>query len=249
LAEHYLCIAGAQRCGTTYLYKVLDAHPQIAMAKPVRPEPKFFLSEEYSSGKEFYRAKYFSNLEAGVTTIGEKGTSYLEYPEVAKKVRAFFPDSKLLVILRNPVRRALSNYYFSKENGLETRSLEDVFLRDAPPPQVSVKTSVSPFNYLGRGEYDRYLPPFMEEFGENMRVLIFEEFAGNPDAIRNLYNFIGVEPSFMPANITERVNSGPSYEHAVPGEITRKLASYYGPAVKRTEQLLNREIPSWHDTI
>lgn len=249
MAEHYICIAGAQRCGTTYLYHILDAHPQIVLAKPVRPEPKFFLSADYASGKEFYLAKYFSDLPAGVTTIGEKGTSYLEYPEVAKRVRAFFPGAKLLVILRNPVRRALSNYFFSKENGLETRSLEDVFLRNVPPPEVSVRTSVSPFNYLGRGEYDRYLPPFMQEFGENLRVLIFEEFAGNPEAIGNLYNFIGVEPSFMPANITDRVNSGPSYESTVPAEIIRKLASYYGPVVKRTEHLLNREIPSWHDTI
>jgi len=39
--EHFF-VVGAQRSGTTYLYNVLDEHPQIFMAKPVRPEPKFF---------------------------------------------------------------------------------------------------------------------------------------------------------------------------------------------------------------
>ena len=56
-------IAGAPRSGTGYVYHILDVHPDIYMAKPEKPEPKFFLvDEEYNKGIEYYLEKYFSNV-------------------------------------------------------------------------------------------------------------------------------------------------------------------------------------------
>ena len=46
----HLLVIGAQRCGTTYLHTLLDAHPQITMARPANPEPKVFISDE-ATGK------------------------------------------------------------------------------------------------------------------------------------------------------------------------------------------------------
>ena len=49
-------IAGAPRCATTWLSTLADLHPSLAMAKPVRPEPKFFLVDElYGNGIAAYR--------------------------------------------------------------------------------------------------------------------------------------------------------------------------------------------------
>src|SRR3990167_9166165 len=68
-------IAGAPRSGTGYVYHILDVHPDIYMAKPEKPEPKFFLvDEEYNKGIEYYLEKYFSNV-VGKKAIGEKARS------------------------------------------------------------------------------------------------------------------------------------------------------------------------------
>ena len=47
----HLLVIGAQRCGTTYLHDLLDAHPEIAMARPARPEPKVFLADELAGAR------------------------------------------------------------------------------------------------------------------------------------------------------------------------------------------------------
>jgi hypothetical protein len=59
-------IVGAQRSGTTYLWHALNHHPEICMASPVRPEPKFFMQEElWKKGKDYYERAYFSECRAG----------------------------------------------------------------------------------------------------------------------------------------------------------------------------------------
>ena len=56
--------------------------------------------------------------------VGEKSTAYLENTEDAQKMKRLLPDLKVLFILRYPVDRAISNYRFSKQNGLESKSLQ-----------------------------------------------------------------------------------------------------------------------------
>ena len=99
-------IAGIQRCGTTFLYHLLDSHPQIAMAKPVRPEPKVFLTDSFTSDPDGYDALLFpENPSAQVR--GEKSTSYLDHDAALRRISVTFPEAKFLVLLRDPVERAL----------------------------------------------------------------------------------------------------------------------------------------------
>ena len=241
-------IIGAQRSGTTYLYHILDAHPQIRMARPVSPEPKFFLNDvEFEKGKEYYLEKYFSGLTDEKKIIGEKSTSYLEYDFVGERISSFFPNAKILVMLRNPAARAVSNYYFSFANGLETRTVEEVFIEEKPAPQAATKTSVSPFNYFGRGKYADYLLAYLQLFGNNMKVLIFEETIANTDAVRDIYRFVGADDSFLPPGINQIINAGKKEAGLeMAGQVHEKLMKYYQPSIHHLEKLLGRKIPAWN---
>src|SRR5712691_8572726 len=108
--DHFV-IVGAQRCGTTYLYRLLDEHPEIEMAKPLRPEPKFFLDDDrFPLGLSYYESQFFS--EAGPRVRGEKSTSYIESDVAAQRIKATLPGAPMVAVLRDPVERAISNYRF-----------------------------------------------------------------------------------------------------------------------------------------
>ncbi len=102
-------IGGAPRCGTTWLYRVLDRHPAIWLAKPVRPEPKFFLvDDEYDKGLDYYRSRWFSAVP-DEKIAGEKSTNYLESTSAAERIAANLPEVRLVFLLREPSSRAFSN--------------------------------------------------------------------------------------------------------------------------------------------
>ena len=83
----------------------------------------------------------------------------------------------VLAILREPVKRAVSNWRFSTDNGLETRRLETALSENlaGPRPWDPSRTSVSPFAYLERGRYVDYLDPWMSAFPATSQVLFLEE--------------------------------------------------------------------------
>ena len=98
-------IAGAPRSGTTWLYHLLDRHPDVFMAKPARPEPKFFLVDElYERGFHHYVETWFDGSSA-YTAAGEKSTNYLESSSAADRIHRHVPDVRLVFILREPTQR------------------------------------------------------------------------------------------------------------------------------------------------
>lgn len=248
--EHrHFFIIGAQRSGSTFLYQVLDEHPGIRMARPMRPEPKYFMDPgAVALGPSEYMKRHFRDAPAAAL-LGEKSTSYLERPAAGARIQELFPKARAIAILRDPVERALSNHAFSVANGAETRSLAEVFLEGAPRPSLSMATSVSPFDYVERGHYHLFLPPYFERFGPRMQVLIFEETVGQLPAIQALYRWLRVDPTFVPPSLGQRINAAPAAPDPVLDAVRKRLRAIFGPSIAATEQLLGRAVPAWHDQV
>jgi N-acetyl-gamma-glutamylphosphate reductase len=109
-------IVGAMRTGTTYLTTLLDEHPEIEMIKPFSPEPKsFVVNRNYTeSDKIEYINKNFS---PHIQIRGEKTVFYCEAEHSAKAIQSLFPDAIIIFLVRHPLFRAVSNYFFN-ENSL-----------------------------------------------------------------------------------------------------------------------------------
>ncbi len=231
-------IIGAQRSGTTYLYTIFDEHPEICMAKPLIPEPKFFLTEEYKKGKDFYFKKYFSNKNSNHKIFIEKSTSYYENEIVAKRISQDYKEAKILFLLRDPVERALSNYFFSKKNNLENRSLKEVFLDEKPEPPLFKNISVNPVNYLGRGEFINHIKMYLKYIpSNNFKIIFFNEIINNIDSIQKLYKFLGVDNKFIPSSLLRKINET-HHKEKVPVEIIEKLRNYFNPFNKELEEFI-----------
>lgn len=250
MSEHQrLFIIGAQRSGTSYLYRMLDEHPDIVMAKPMRPEPKFFLDEEMAErGVAHYDETYFAD-ETHEPVRGEKSTSYIESPVAAKRIAQTFPNAILVAALRNPIDRAVSNYWFSVNNKLETRSLEDALHPNStcPIPNYDQQLSVSPFAYLQRGHYIDQLRVYTRFFPHNQIViLLFEEFTRDFSVIAALYRRLNVSTAFVPPHHAQPVNaSTPDTLRAITPALRTKLEDYFAPFNARLAAHFDLDLSLW----
>lgn len=245
----YLFIVGAQRSGSTYLYQVLDDHPQVSMTRSVRPEPKFFINEQLVlQGREYYERTYFADCTSEVRYRGEKSTSYIESPEAARRIKAFYQDACILMILRDPVARAYSNYRFSVAHMLEPLSFAEALA--AEPKRLrsaTFNTSVMPYAYRKRGLYIDYIESYLEVFNaDQLCVLIFEEFVNDLDSVQRLYQWLGVAQDFVPPSLKEVINPA-TVEKEEQQEALCDLALGYRNSIMRLESWLGRRIEVWNE--
>jgi hypothetical protein len=242
-------IAGAPRAGTTFLYHVLDQHPDVYLAKPRAPEPKFFLiDDEYQKELDYYSQKYFAAAR-DQKAIGEKSTNYLESPAVPQRIARDLPGIKLVFILRNPIERAFSNYLWSKKNGFESLSFEEAIefeaAREAQYPPVQRYSR--PFSYLSRGFYDSLLQPYFDLFRpEQLKFLIAEELEASPRPILDdLCQFLGLEPLPESIDMPSRVNSARDGAERLNGPLRDRLFRLYEEPNRRLSHCLGRDLAEW----
>jgi hypothetical protein len=241
-------IVGAQRSGTTYLARVLDAHPEIEMAMPLAPEPKYFLRDDFPRLRPGdYLARCYGR-KPGASRRGEKGTSYLERTEAARRIAAWFPRTQLIFILRHPADRAVSNYHFSRHHGFETLPMAEAFTPEMDRRDFDRRrTSVSPFAYLRRGRYIDDLRAYGQVFApEQLIVLIYEGLVGALAPIQQLYRTLGVADDFVPHPvIDQRVNPGAGHAPPLDPELGQFLNDHYADSIAELEAHLGRTIPAW----
>jgi len=194
---HFI-IAGAPRSATTWLYQLADRHPEIAMARPVTPEPKFFLIDDlYERGLPYYASTWFDPLPADLR-YGEKTTNYLESPTACERIARDLPDVRLIFLLRDPVERAHSNYLWSTRNGFETETFERALeLEDRRERELAPERRYSrPHAYFSRGLYAEMLAPWLARFPRDHILVLRSEGIGDApaDIARSLFDFLGVAP-------------------------------------------------------
>lgn len=244
-------VVGAQRSGTTYLRRMLSDHPEIEMARLEVPEPKFFLEDDlYSRGIEWYEKYCYESF--GAKARGEKSTSYLESELAADRIVAAYPTAKIIAILRDPVDRALSNYYYSVSNGLETRPVEEALgQEDQVPPDTAwllpgKVVSASPFAYRARGRYVHGLRRYADRFGrDRIKVLILEETVGRLEQVAEIYQFLDVDRSFSPPSLHEVMNAGANVGVATNEKLKTDLLRHFSETNESLAREFDVDLSTW----
>ena len=241
-------IAGAPRSGTTWLYYLLDRHPDVYMARPVRPEPKFFLIDElYERGFQHYVDTWFDG-SAAYATAGEKSTNYLESAAAAERIHRHLPDVKLVFILREPAQRAYSNWAWSRMNRMETLDFETALEQEEErermvPPHLRY---ARPHAYFSRGLYATMLRRYVELFPrEQIICLKFDDIILKPgDLACRLHRFLGVAPRPDDTLGLDVVNPSEAGD-AMSDDLRRRLRLQYAPATRELVALFGREFEDW----
>ena len=196
-------IIGCQKCGTTSLYQYLNVHPQILPT--FQKEVRFFSwsFREGQAGRDWYLA-HFPPLPDGQKFLtGEASPEYIYYPGSEKRIFESFPQIKLILMLRNPVQRSISDYYHHQSIRAEFRSLEQ-----ALEPQIKILKEVAANeleindemldqmqpNYLLNSVYIYFIEKWMNWFPrEQFLVLTTEDLDKTPEkTMKEVYDFLGV---------------------------------------------------------
>ncbi len=223
-------VVGANKGGTTSIYHYLKQHKQVYLS-PIK-EPHFFSQdidinlfkkefahnklqdiEKYVSGdmKEEYHAAFIRDIEQykklfsrvqDQKAIGELSTSYLYSKVAAKEIKNLLPDCKIIICLRNPFERAYSHYRMNLWTGNSNEF--DFYKALIEDFNHTPKVWGNAHLYTEIGLYYEQVKRYLDVFGkENVKIIFTEDMKKNaPQVIKELYEFIGVDSSFIPDTST-----------------------------------------------
>tara|TARA_R110001592_G_scaffold244973_2_gene506291 strand:- start:87 stop:944 length:858 start_codon:yes stop_codon:yes gene_type:complete len=189
-------LIGAAKSGTTAIYSLLGQHPEIFLSVP--KEPAFFCENvNWTKGISWYENLFANAGTAKV--IGEGSTYYTLRPSfdhVVKKIAFHCPKSKFLYVVRDPIERTISHYWYAVQRHMESRGMTDAILANP--------------HYLETSDYAYQIAPYLEAFGrDRILVVSFESFILNPRiALQEIYRWLEVDPNFEPSATETKLNVG-----------------------------------------
>lgn len=212
-------IIGAQRCGTTSLYKYLAQHPHFRSAT-LRTKGVHFFDTRFEKGIAWYRAHFptamyrawFRARHGADLVTGEASPYYLFHPHVPYRIARHLPQVKLIVMLRDPIERTYSQWQHELSRGFEHLSVFEDAL-DAEPGRLAGEVerfeadpaykspSHQHHSYMARSRYADQLEVYRSLFpAEQILVLRAEDFFADPGVeYARVLDFLGLEPFTLPS--------------------------------------------------
>ena len=207
-------VIGAQKAGTTSLWRYLEDNPALAM--PPAKEASFFCEPAYPSELRPYMRALFKDAPLRATLGKVTPTYMLGVPgvavgEIAERIHRTFPAVRIVALLRDPVARARSAHRMATRDSGETRSFEQA-VADLLEPAELERARAGPeanSSYVVGGEYGRVLEPYVELFGrERVHVELTSDLERAPgEVVHRVCEHIGVTPH-SPARLSERFYRG-----------------------------------------
>lgn len=238
-------ILGAMKSGTSSLHDHLVQHPGVI--SPLRKEVHYF-DLNFERGESWYRAHFGRSGAAGLNL--DSSPYYLYHPAVPRRLQALLPRARLIVLLRDPVRRAYSHYWHERHTGRETLSFEEAIaaeegrLGDAHQRlgdgTLQRSFAHQHFSYLARGRYAEQLERWLALFPrEQLLVLRFEDLARDPLAVLDVTrNFLGLPPARAVRLEARNTRRYPPMAEAT----AERLRAYFEPHDRRLETLLGQPL-------
>ena len=250
-------LVGAQRGGTTSLYKAVTQHPAVLPA--VLHKGAHYFDTGYGHGPSWYRGHFPLLASARRSTVdgqrpvtGESSPYYLFHPLAGRRILADLPGVKLLVLLRDPVERAYSAHTHETARGFETEpfekalELEPVRLAGEEAKLVADPAYQSHSHqhhaYLTRGRYAEQLARLEALFGrDRLHVVDSQRFFTDPEPVfAAVTEFLGIGSA--PGISFEKHNARP--RSPMPDSLRTRLMDRLADSDAELESWLGHP-PTW----
>ncbi|MDC0257088.1 sulfotransferase, partial [Synechococcus sp. AH-551-P10] len=203
---------GVQKGGTTTLHTLLAAHPQLML--PKQKELHFF-THRYWRGKRWYGRQF--RAATSDQKCGEITPYYIFHPLVPERIQRCCPKARLIVLLRDPVERALSQFFHSQRLGLDVLPLEQALAVEAERLKTADKAlkrgqrhkSHQEHSYVARSRYELQLQRYEQLFPrEQLFVARSEDLFERPEWVwRELLQWLELDIIPLP-EVGVRANAG-----------------------------------------
>lgn len=232
-------IIGAQKSGSSWLARHLRNHPDVFMP---RGEIHFFDKEfNFARGRDWYESHF-----SGASTeraIGEKTPDYLwanglgaegHLPDVHRNLHSYYPTARLIVVMRNPVRRAVSavNHVIRTGRCSPLHSIDELLIGNK-------RHLIDAHGVIQKGRYYQQIQAYLELFRRDQFLfLLFEEdVVKTPhETLAQVCRFLGVDPGFNFGAVNQAIN-----------EFNRSMAglavTYYFKKAEPLARFLDRHLP------
>lgn len=248
-------VVGAQRCGTTSLFRALAAHPQVA--RPLFHKGVNYFDLNYHRGERWYRGHFpigeIARRKAagyGAPMAFEASGYYMYHPFALERLARDLPNAKIVAMLRDPVERAFSAYKHEYARGFEQESFENALeLEDTRLAGEIDRMRSDPcyesfshrhHSYRHRGHYAEQLERVFGLFPcAHVHVIDSEAYFSQPvREYQHLLSFLALHPFELTGFGRYNARPGPDMAPATRHLLTR----YYAPHDERLAQLLGRPL-------
>lgn len=234
-------ICGAQKGGTTALDAYLREHPEICMAK--KKEVHFFDREKFFSNNKpnysRYHAYFSPNKQHRV--FGEATPIYMFWEKAIQRIYQYNPNMKLIVVLRDPVKRAYSHWNMERIRGNEDKDFIDAISYEQ---QMQGSEQQRVFSYVQRGFYLQQLENIWSYFPkQQVLVLKNEELKLHPQqTLARITDFLEVKKF---SKVDSRDVHSRTYFSKMSFAEKDYLSSLYIDEVKALEKALDWDCSAW----
>jgi len=232
-----IVIIGAQKSATLALWNNLNKHPDIKMVEggcEGTIEVHFF-DNNYRKGKLWYKSHFIKDGRLW----GEKSPKYIYKTKCHKRMYETIPNAKLILCLRNPVRRAYSHWNMSVDRSRKDWSTSLFH-------NCTFEEAIEKFDgVVGRGFYIDQIKSLLKFYPrEQVHILIFERLRKNMKKEHNkIWAFLGVKKFYSPS-FGDKYNTR-KYSKSMRKETEKRLYKLYEPYNKRLFDFLGYEIEEW----
>ncbi|SCZ67298.1 sulfotransferase domain-containing protein [Thiohalomonas denitrificans] len=202
-------VLGAQKAGTSTLHELLAQSSEVAL--PWTKETHFFRDEEkFLKGVEWYR-KQFKDVQGNVKVYGEIDPEYMYFPECIERIGSICDTPKLIIVLREPISRALSHYRMSQRRGYEPLTFYDALVEESARLEGGDRFSQIHHSYIGRGLYAEQIERITSQLPDSeLLVLKFDDLYTSQDSavktLNTICDFIGISSNGITVDVTLKHN-------------------------------------------
>ncbi|MEO9326127.1 sulfotransferase [Nocardioides sp. C4-1] len=250
-----IVVIGAQRCGTTTMFRLLEAHPDLV--RPTLSKGTGYFDDEHGRGPDWYAGHFPLRRPAPGRSETARATFecsgyYLFHPLAARRIAAELPDAHVVVLVRDPVARAVSAHRHEVARGFEHLDLDDALAAESTrtageADRLEHEPGYRSFAhrhhaYLGRGGYAHQVRRFHDALGpDRVHVLDADDFFADPRRrFLELQRDLGLTAWAPPRVDAWNARPGPPLDDAR----HRRLAEHFEPHDAELADLLGWT-PSW----
>lgn len=232
----FLCI-GVCKGGTTSLINYLNFHPEIYM----HPTEIHFFDDAVVNDTTIIN--YEKNFITSKQIIGEKTPAYHYLQYSIEHIYNYYPDIKLILLLREPISRAYSQYNMDKPNELDFFLTNILQEKDLKLNELQKRGK----HYIVRGFYDEQIEYIYSKFPkENIYIGISEELQNNKNyEYGKIYKFLRASEKIeINVNEISDVHIRP-YKRNIRIDEAKVLYDIYKPHLEKLYSILGRKIDIW----